>query len=92
MSVRAKKHLGQHFLTDLEIARFKAIDLVNLMKEKPELRNFANAVLQTELILKSNKELYNASLTAKERLIQFREQFKSLENLIPHSLRACLEV
>ncbi len=75
-------------ITGLEIARFKAIGLVQLMKEVPELRSFANAVLQKELILKSNKELYNASLTAKERLIKFREQFDSLENLIPHPLIA----
>ena len=75
-------------LTDLKIARFKAIGLVNLMREISELRSFANAVLQKELVLKSNKELHNASLTAKERLIKFREQFESLENLIPHPLIA----
>ena len=75
-------------LMDIQLARFKAIELVNLMKEIPELRNFANAVLQQELILKSNKEIYNASLTAKERLLKFREQFSSLENLIPHPLIA----
>lgn len=75
-------------LTDIEVAQFKAIDLVNLMKEIAELRSFANAVLQKELILKSNKEIYNASLTAKERLIKFRQQFNSLENLIPHPLIA----
>lgn len=71
-------------LTDIEIARFKAIELVNLMKEKSELRNFANAVLQKELVLKSNKEIDNASLTAKDKLIRFRKQFKLLENIIPH--------
>ena len=75
-------------LTDLKLGRFKAIGLVELMKEMPELRNFANAVLQQELILKSNKELQNASLTAKERLVLFRKQFQSLENLIPHHMIA----
>lgn len=71
-------------LTDLTIGRFKALELVDLMKRIPELRNFANAVLQQELIQKTNKELDNASLPAKERLIKFRGQFDALENLIPH--------
>ena len=71
-------------LTDIEIARFKAIDLVNLIKERSELRNFANEVLQRELVSKSSKEIYNASLSAKERLMKFRNQFKLLENLVPH--------
>ena len=75
-------------LTDIELGRFKAIELVKLMREISEMRSFANAVLQQELILKSNKELYNASLTAKERLIKFRTQFNSLENIIPHPIIA----
>ena len=75
-------------LTDIEIGRFKAIELVKLMREISEMRNFANAVLQQELILKSKKELYNASLTAKERLKIFRQQFNSLENIIPHPIIA----
>ncbi|MEM9545543.1 MAG: Crp/Fnr family transcriptional regulator [Bacteroidota bacterium] len=75
-------------LTDIEIGRFKAIELVKLMREISEMRSFANAVLQQELILKSKKELYNASLTAKERLKIFRQQFDSLENLIPHPIIA----
>jgi hypothetical protein len=83
-----KSTLNFEALTDLELARFKAVDLVHLMREISEVRNFANAVLQKELILKSNKELYNASFSAKERLLRFREQFESLENLIPHPLIA----
>lgn len=83
-----KSTLNFEALTDIELARFKALDLVHLMREISEVRNFANAVLQKELILKSNKELYNASFSAKERLLRFREQFDSLENLIPHPLIA----
>ncbi len=75
-------------LTDITLARFKAIELVKLMREISEMRDFANAVLQKELILKSKKELSNASVNAKERLIRFREEFNSLENLIPHPLIA----
>ena len=72
-------------LTKIKAGVFKANDLVVLMRENPELRSFANAVLQNELIMKVNKEIYNASLPAKERLLAFRKQFHSLENIIPHT-------
>lgn len=75
-------------LTDVEIGRFRAIELVHLMREIPEMRSFANAVLQHELTLKSNKELFNATFTAKERLLEFRKQFNALENIIPHPIIA----
>ena len=85
---KGRSTLNFEALTDIEIARFEAMELVKLMRERSEMRNFANAVLQKELILKSNKELDNASLTAKQRLLKFREQFDSLENLIPHPMIA----
>ena len=72
-------------LTDLEVGIFKAGGLVELMRENTELRAFANAVLQNELIRKVNKEIFNASFSARERLIEFRKQYKLLENLIPHT-------
>ena len=71
--------------TDLEIATINASDFQNLMITNSEIRNFANTVLQNELILKVEKEIGLASLSAKERLIKFREQYQILENLIPHT-------
>ena len=71
--------------TDLEIATINASDFQNLMITNSEIRNFANTVLQNELILKVEKEIGLASLSAKERLIKFRERYKILENLIPHT-------
>jgi len=71
-------------LTDLEIGVFSAHELVVLMRTNKELRNFANTVLQNELKQKVNKEVNNACLSAKVRLIEFRKQFKSLENIVPH--------
>jgi len=71
-------------LTDLEIGIFSADELVKLMRINQEIRSFANTVLQNELILKAKKEINSASLSAKERLIEFRKQYKLLENLLPH--------
>jgi len=72
-------------LTDLELVSINAKKFENLMIENIEIRNFANAVLQNELISKVEKEIGLASLTAKERLIEFRKKYRLLENLIPHT-------
>ena len=72
-------------LSDMEIGLFNAKKLVKLMQVNEELRSFANTVLQNELILKANKEINNASLSAKERLIEFRKQYHFLENQVPHT-------
>jgi len=72
-------------LTNLELASINAKEFENLMIENIEIRAFANTVLQNELMLKVEKEIGLASLTAKERLIEFRNKYKILENLIPHT-------
>ncbi|WP_027420515.1 Crp/Fnr family transcriptional regulator [Crocinitomix catalasitica] len=72
-------------LTNLELAWMNAKEFENLMIENIEIRNFANTVLQNELISKVDKEIGLASLTAKERLIEFRNKYRLLENLIPHT-------
>tara|TARA_B100000809_G_scaffold111195_1_gene109782 strand:+ start:1573 stop:2148 length:576 start_codon:yes stop_codon:yes gene_type:complete len=72
-------------LTDLELASMDAINFEKLMIENMEIRNFGQTVLQNELISKVDKEIGLASLTAKERLKEFRTKHRLLENLIPHT-------
>ena len=50
-----------------------------------DTREFGNMVLKIELQNKVDKEIGHASLTARERLLKFREQFSLLENLVPHT-------
>lgn len=87
-STRISGNLSSHYfraLTDLELASVDAKKFQRLMIENAEIRNFGNSVLQNELRLKVEKEIGLASLTSKERLKQFRKQYKGLENLIPHT-------
>jgi CRP-like cAMP-binding protein len=56
-----------------------------LMVDNLEIREFGNVVLRNELKQKVEKEIGMASLTAKERLVKFREQYPLLENIIPHT-------
>jgi CRP-like cAMP-binding protein len=75
-------------ITDLTVASFNEKDFVDLMIENLEIRFFANTVLRNELIRKVDKEIGLASLTAKERLLQFREWYDSMENKVPHPMIA----
>ncbi len=87
-SIRISNHVSSHYfkaLTDIELASLNAKSFESLMIENEEIRNFGNRVLQNELMLKVEKEIGLASLTAKERLMAFREKYKGLENLIPHT-------
>ena len=70
--------------TDIELISLDAGAFEKLMIENLEIRNFGNAVLKNELEAKVRKEIGLTSLTAKERLLQFRQDFHMLENLVPH--------
>ncbi len=71
-------------LTDIEIASFSTTQLMQLMVANREIREWGNTVLQNELFKKVEKELSFSTMTAKERLMKFRERFHQLENLVPH--------
>ena len=62
-----------------------ASKFLDLMVDHLDAREFGNMVLKIELKNKVEKEIGQASLTAKERLLKFREQYSSLENLVPHT-------
>ncbi len=87
-SIRTSNNISSIYfkaLTDIEVATINAKSFETLMIENLEIRNFGNKVLQNELKQKVDKEIGLASLTAKERLIEFRKKYKGLENLIPHT-------
>ena len=71
-------------LTAVKLGEMDAQAFEQLMVENLEIREFGNTVLRNELRDKVEKEIGMASLTAKERLINFREKYPGLENLIPH--------
>jgi len=87
-SIRTSNNISNQYfkaLTDMELASINAKGFETLMIENIDIRNFGNAVLQNELKSKVEKEIGLASLTAKERLIEFRDKYNALENIIPHT-------
>lgn len=75
-------------LTELSIATIDSTFFENLMLQNKEIRHFGNTVLRKELKQKVTKEIGLASLSAKERLLNFRTDFPNFENLIPHTIIA----
>lgn len=84
-TINGISNLNYQALTDLKVGIMDSSLFEKLMVENLEIREFGNMVLKMELQKKIEKEIQLASLTAKERLIKFREQYQMLENLIPHS-------
>jgi len=84
-TVSGNSILNIQTLTDVKLGIFSSEDLMNLMNTNREIEGWANAILQKELLQKVKKEINQNSLKANERLLNFRDQYPSLENLIPHS-------
>ena len=74
--------------TDLLVAEISAEDLTKLMVKFAPVREWANAILQRELVKKTEREWCLAALPARERLLWFRENYKDHEEMFPHTLIA----
>jgi CRP-like cAMP-binding protein len=84
-TVEGISNLNFQALTDIHVGIMDASIFLDLMVEHLDIRDFGNMVLKLELQNKVEKEIGHASLTAKERLLKFREEYTLLENLVPHT-------
>lgn len=84
-TVRGISNLNFQALTGLTLGTMDADKFLDLMVEVLDIREFGNMVLKLELMNKVEKEIGHASLTARERLLKFREKYPLLENLVPHT-------
>jgi CRP-like cAMP-binding protein len=80
--------LSYQTLTLCLIAEIDALAFESLIEKDLEVRQFANDILRRELMQKVHKEIGLAVLTAGERLEQFRKQYPTLENTVPHPMIA----
>lgn len=80
--------LNLEALTDVTVLKMDARQFETLIEKNLEVRAFANAVLQQELMRKVNREIQLAAWSAKARLEQFRQDFEGLENVVPHPMIA----
>ena len=84
-NIKGFSNLNFQALTPLKLGVMDAARFEEFMVENLEIREFGNSVLRNELKHKVEKEIGMASLTAKERLLKFREHYPLFENLIPHT-------
>lgn len=59
-----------------------------LMNEHADIRAFGYKVVEAELALTTRREVSLLTLSAKERLLNFRKDYPNFENLVPHSVIA----
>ena len=83
-TIKNKSIFNIQSLTKSTIVFFSRDEFANLMKHNKEIENWGVNVSNQELKNKVEKELNLITLSAKDRLIKFREKFPLLENIIPH--------
>ena len=69
-------------LTDVRLMVFSAEKFYELMTQNEEVKNFGQAVVESELKYRMEREIMGISLDAKSRLEKFREIHPGLENKI----------
>lgn len=84
-TVNGISNLNFQALTGVTLGTMDADKFQDLMVDVLDIREFGNMVLKLELMNKVEKEIGHASLTARERLLIFREKYPMLENLVPHT-------
>lgn len=77
MDVRAKKHLGQHFLTDQNIAG-KIVDSLSFEGYKKVLEVGPGMGVLTKFLLQKNAEIYVAEID-QESIVYLKEHYPKLE-------------
>jgi len=75
-------------LTDLVLARIPATEFNQIRTEYSDLSLFGNKVVEKELSNSIRNETIFRSQSAQERLLQMREDFPNLENLVPNHIIA----
>ena len=77
MDVRAKKHLGQHFLTDQNIAR-NIVDSLSFEGYKKVLEVGPGMGVLTKFLLEKDSEIYVAEID-QESIVYLKKHYPKLE-------------
>lgn len=75
-------------LTDCMFLKIPIGSFDELRNNNEQIRRFGQSVVEKEFIQSLNYEVLFRSYTAKDRLMFFRVNYPSLENLIPHTIIA----
>lgn len=87
-TIAGKSIFNLQALTHVLAAAMPVKVLDSLRYSYEDIRAFGLKVVEQELLLSLNTEIAHRSLSAKDRLLAFRDTFPNLENLIPHTIIA----
>lgn len=87
-SVEGISQVNCEALTQSEVVQLHNDDLVRSMMAEASIQQWGDAVMRTELVRRMQREIALASKPAKQRLKQFRDEFPSLEDSVPHHMIA----
>lgn len=75
-------------LTDIVFAEISVKELDNLRYNNKEFHEFGQRIIESELFQTFFNQVVYRSYSAKERLIELRNQYPNLENLVSHNIIA----
>ena len=75
-------------LENCVLAQVSHEDLQKLYFEVPKLERFFRIIIQKAFVASQKRLINNVSLTARERYVQFREQYPQLEQRVPQYMIA----
>lgn len=87
-TINGKSIFNLEALTDVTLAKMPVKILDSLRYSYDDIRSFGLKVVEQELLMSLSSEIAHRSMSAKDRLLAFREQYPNLENLIPHMMIA----
>lgn len=87
-TIGGKSIFNLQALTPVLVASMPVKVLDSLRYSYDDIRQFGLKVVEQELLMSLSTEIAHRSLSAKDRLLSFRENFPNLENRIPHTLIA----
>jgi CRP-like cAMP-binding protein len=80
--------LNVQCLEDSELVQISYNDLQQLYIEIPKLERFFRIIIQNAFVAAQKRIMNNLSLPAKERYLQFREQYPKIEQRVPQYMIA----
>jgi len=80
--------LNVQCLEDSELVQISYSDLQRLYIEMPKLERFFRIIIQNAFVAAQKRIVNNLSLPARERYLQFREQYPKIEQRVPQYMIA----
>lgn len=87
-TIKGRSIFNLEALTDVILAEMPVTVLDSLRYSFPDIKQFGLKVVEQELLKTIQHDTSFRAMSAKQRLVSFRNNYPSLENIIPHTIIA----